>query len=69
MGYLGGPQSRVAANSYVHRNHPLCFHLNRLESGKDDNSPETDLQSSKTCRGSYLDSELYIFVKNFDFIS
>jgi hypothetical protein len=38
-----------------HRISPLCFHLNRLENGKDDISSEAHLQSSKTSRGSYLD--------------
>jgi hypothetical protein len=39
------------------------FHLSRTENGKDDSSPEAHLQSSKTSGGSYLDLELFIFVK------
>jgi hypothetical protein len=39
------------------------FHLILVESGKDDSSLEAHLQSSKTSRGSYLDKELFIFVK------
>jgi hypothetical protein len=34
-----------------------CFHLNHLESGKDDSLSEARLQSSKNCRGSFLDPE------------
>jgi hypothetical protein len=30
-------------------------------------SSEAHFQSSKTCRGSYLETELYIFVKIFEF--
>ncbi len=30
---------------------PIYFHLNRLESGKDDSSSEAHFQSSKTTRG------------------
>jgi hypothetical protein len=41
---------------------PSMFHLNRVESGKDDRSSEAHLQSSKNSRGSYLDQELSIFV-------
>ncbi len=33
----------------------------------DESSPEAHLQSSKTSRGSYLDPELSIFVKIFEF--
>ncbi len=51
----------------IHRISPKCFHLNRLESGKDDSSSEFHLKSSKTSRGSYLDQELYTFVQIFDF--
>jgi hypothetical protein len=42
--------------------------FNHLESGKNESSSETQLQSSKTSRGSYLDPELYIFVKYFNSI-
>jgi hypothetical protein len=33
---------------------PSMFHLNRVESGKDDSSLEAHLQSLKTRRGSYF---------------
>jgi|688.fasta_scaffold136691_3 hypothetical protein len=50
----------------VHRISPIiCFHLNHLESGKDDSSAEAHLQSSKTSIGFYFDPELYIYVKIF----
>jgi hypothetical protein len=48
----------------IHRIYPICFHLNRLESSKDDSSSEAQLQSSKTSRGSYFDPEFYIFCQN-----
>jgi hypothetical protein len=47
----------------IHGISSICFHLNRLESGKDDSSSEAHLPSSKTSRGSYLDQELFIFLK------
>ncbi len=34
---------------------PSMFHLNLVESGKDDSSSEVHLQSSKTSGGSHLD--------------
>ncbi len=43
------------------------FHLNRVESGKDDSSLEAHLQSLKTSRGSYLDKENYPFLAKFEF--
>ncbi len=48
--------------SPIHRISLICVHLYCLESGK-----EAHLQSSKTNRGSYLDPELNIFVKIFEF--
>ncbi len=38
----------------IHRIYPI-YHLNRLESGKDNSSSEAHRQSSKTRRGFYLD--------------
>jgi hypothetical protein len=42
------------------------FHLNRMESSKDNSSSEAQIKGSKTSRGSYLDKELSIFVKIFN---
>jgi hypothetical protein len=50
----------------INRISPICFHLNRLESGKDDSSSEAHPQSSKTSNGSLFLPELNIFVKNFE---
>jgi hypothetical protein len=49
----------------MHRIYPICFYLNRLESGKGGSSSEAQLQSSKTSRGSYFDPELYIFLSKY----
>ncbi len=51
----------------IQRNSQICFHLNRVESGKDDSLSEAHFQSSKTIRGSFLDSELYIFINIFEY--
>ncbi len=51
----------------VHKISPICFQLNGLENGQNDSSSEAHLQSSKTSVGSYLDPELYFFVKIFEF--
>ncbi len=45
----------------------ICFHVKRLESGKDDSSSETYFRSSKTSRDSHLDPELYILVQILEF--
>ncbi len=58
--HIRGPHENVYAS-------PICFHLKRLESGKDDSSSEYHLQSSKNSRGYYLDPELHIFVQIFEF--
>jgi hypothetical protein len=50
----------------LHRISPICFHRIRLKKDKD-NSSEAHLQISKTSRGSYIEPELYIFVKIFKF--
>jgi len=47
----------------------ICFQLNLLEIGITDSSSEAHLKSSKTSRDSYLELELSIFVKIFEFLS
>ncbi len=45
---------------------PICFHLKHWESGKCNRSSEEHLRNLKTSRASYLDIELFFFVKKFD---
>jgi hypothetical protein len=47
---------------------PICFHLNCVDSGKDNRSSESNCQNSQAKRGLYfLDPESYIFFKIFEF--
>ncbi len=43
------------------------FTLNRVENGNDDISTEEHFENSKTTRGTYLQLELFFFVKIFEF--
>ncbi len=67
MDQWGNKEGRqvIWQRTQIYRISPM---FSRLESGKDDSSSEAHLQSyKKTSRGSYLDPELYIFVKLFEF--
>jgi hypothetical protein len=55
----------VKQRTPTYRISPICFHLNRLESGKDNTSSEAYLQSLITKKGFNLHLELSIFVKIF----
>jgi hypothetical protein len=49
---------------------PNCFQLNHMKNGNKDSSSSTSeahLKSWKTIRGPYLDLEVSIFVKIFEF--
>jgi len=72
MNQLWNKESRqfIWQRNLLNRISPICFHINRLESGKDDRSSETHLQDIKNIRGSYLEPEpLYIFSKYLNSLS
>jgi hypothetical protein len=49
MNQWGNKEGRqvIWQRTLIHRISPLCFHLKRLESGKDDSSAEAHLQIQK----------------------